>query len=127
MGAAKLPKVLMALALLAGCSVPSGTKSPKCAIPEYTPTRATEGWAAVLAATDFCIWHWSKTYARSKESAGDVADAAVAECADQLRVLSYVSGQPNSGVAPQTPAQLQQSFREDAISSVFRFREAGCR
>jgi isopentenyl diphosphate isomerase/L-lactate dehydrogenase-like FMN-dependent dehydrogenase len=74
-----------------------------------------------------CIAHWAKTYARSRESAGDVADAAIAECADVLRTLSYVSGhEENSIVAPQTPAQLQQSFRKDAIRAVFHYRQAGC-
>jgi hypothetical protein len=74
-----------------------------------------------------CVAHWARTYARSQESAGDVADAAIAECVDQLRALSYVSGhEANPIVAPQTPAQLQQSFRNDALKAVFEYRQAGC-
>lgn len=115
--------ILVLPALLAGCD-----RSPKCGIPEYTPAKAEDGSPAALAAADMCVAHWAKTYASSKESAGDVADAAIAECADVLRTLSYVSGhEPNSIVSPQTPAQLQQSFRKDAIAAVFQYRQAGCR
>ena len=110
-------------ALLSGCNRP-----PECGIPDYRPAKVEEGSAGALAATDMCVAHWAKTYAKSKESAGDVADAAIAECAEIFRNLSYVSGkEPGSIVSPQTPAQLQQSFRKDTIRAVFRFRESGCR
>ena len=115
---------LALMALLGGCN----RSSPQCGIPAYKPATMGDPSTAVLAATDIWVSHWARTYARSHETAGDVADAAIAECTDEFYRLSYASGHESSPVvARQTPAEIQQSYRKDAIRAVFHYRQEGCR
>ena len=111
------------VAALALCAC---SRSDQCGIPEYEAAAPDQGVPGALAASRLCVEHWAKTYSRSDESAGDVADAAVLECLEEIKILSDLGQREPETWGSMSVAELRASYREDALRTVISFRQVGC-
>jgi hypothetical protein len=103
--------------LLDACS-----NQPECTISGYNAPQHPNSWPELFAATDMCIDHWAKTYAKSRESAGDAADAAAAQCSHFSQMIADLSQQPESSIAKTTAEESIRVWRREALTTIFRYR-----
>ena len=101
-------------------------RSDECGIPEYEPARLDQGVPGAMDASRSCVEHWAKTYSRSDESAGKVADRAMLECLEEIRILSDLRKQEPETWRPMSVAELRARYREDALKTAISFRQVGC-
>ena len=114
---------LMAL-LAASCSQ---ADEPACQPEDYAVPKTPDKWSEQIESAGSCVRHWSKVYAKVRESAGDVADAALAQCNVFFVNLAVLSErQPREAVGKVSSDAWRAQYRPNALITVFGYRGAGC-
>ena len=111
------------VAALALCAC---SRSDKCGIPKYEAARLDQGVPGARAASRLCVEHWAKTYSRWDETAGDVADAAVLQCLEEIKILSDLGKREPETWGSMSVPELRASYREHALRTAISFRQIGC-
>lgn len=114
---------------LAACS--EERSSIECIVPTYDLPRQRLAPSEARHLASMCTESWAKRWAvQSKESAGDIADATIAEC-----MITYTT-QANAewpsetwgpGASLENTPKLVAGWRGVAVRQVIRTREDGCR
>jgi hypothetical protein len=112
----------IAALLLAGCS----SAKPQCHVPDLVAFPQPNDIGRMMEGASTCVAHWSAAYAQVDEPAGDVADAAVAQCSTYFENLAALSQKPGSVVAATPENAWRGTYRNGALVNVFDYRRAGC-
>ncbi|WP_152569496.1 MULTISPECIES: hypothetical protein [Sphingomonas] len=120
-----MKRALAIMALLAASC--SQANEAVCQPEDYAVPKTPDKWNEQIESAGACVRHWSKVYAKVRESAGDVADAALGQCNVFFVNLAVLGKrQPEAAVGKVTSDVWRAQYRRDALIAVFDYRGAGC-